>query len=197
MRPLALRLGVSLLIVSVLLLLTWSLLLSAVPVRSSSSSGNVLAQSGIITDTRWLELIRSTPAQPRSPVALPTINLQLSDSLIAGRTASAALIAVNVKRGETVTAYGSATPYFDGQGYFYIVPLYYYYPGAGGGGYTPLLVAGDVVWLTQGSTNISLTVPNLLALVNTQNDVVYGTAPISDTSSCVRPQPGELSLSRV
>ncbi len=183
MRPLALRLGVSLLIVSVLLLLTWSLLLSAVPVRSSSSSGNVLAQSGIITDTRWLELIRSGAPGPqlnRSAAAPPTLNLHLTDNLIAGRASSPAPITIVVRRNNNVIVNTGATPYPEGANYFYAVQFYPPYMALGGGGVHSTLQPGDVISLTQAGASFTMIVPSLTARVDASADRVFGSAPASN-----------------
>src|SRR5512139_2108619 len=157
MRALVLRLSISVLGVSLFLLLLASLLIPATPARSGSSMTSTPARSSVITDTRWLELIRSgVPGTPlnRSAAALPTLNLHLTDNLIAGRASSPATIALIVQRNNTVIINTSATPYPEGPNYFYAVQFYPPYTALGGGGYSTLQ-PGDVISLTQAGASFT------------------------------------------
>jgi hypothetical protein len=180
MHPRVLRLGACLLGASMLLLLLGSLLPSAMPVRSSSSLVNNLVRSGVITDTRWLELIRSLAPGPqlnRTAAAAPTLNLQLIDNVIAGHASSAAWISIEIWRNKTEIVSTGATPYFDGLDYFYSVEFGQQVQWQG----ITTLEAGDVITLTQNGASFTMTVPALTARVDTSTDRVAGRAPISHT----------------
>jgi hypothetical protein len=181
MLPRMFRLSASLLGVSVLVLLLWSLLLAAAPVHSGVSLDDIPARSSIITDTRWIELIRSGGPEPqltRSAAALPTLNLHLTDNLIAGRASSPALITIVMWRNNSVIVNTSATPYPDGANYFYAVQFCPSYLPLGGGG-CPILQPGDAISLTQSGASVIMTVPVLTARVDASTDRVFGSAPIS------------------
>ena len=177
------RLSASLLGVSVLLLLLGSVLLSAAPARSGQVLVSAPARSGIVTDTRWIELIRSGgPGSQlnQSASALPTLNLHLIDNLIAGRASSPALITLVVERNHTIILNTSATPYPDGTSYFYAAQFCPLYIGlGGGGGGCSTLQTGDIISLTQGGASLTMTVPTLTASVDAQADRVFGSAPVS------------------
>ena len=180
MRPHVLRLSASLLGVSVLLLLLAALFVPAAPARSGETLVDAPARSGPITDTRWLELIRSNaPGSQlnRSAAALPTLNLHLIDNLLAGRASSPALITIVVWRGKDVIVSVGTTPYPDGSIYFYAVQFCPPYVPLGGGGCSALQ-PGDVISLTQSGASLTMTVPTLTARVEAQPDRVSGSAPI-------------------
>jgi hypothetical protein len=178
MRPLVLRLSVSLLSVTALLLLVCSLLFSTTPARSSAPG-----RSDPAIDARWIELIRSSAPGPqpnRSAAALPTLNLHLMDNVIAGRASSPALISLVVWRNNSAIVRTAATPYPDGVGYLYVAAFgsqVVALGGGPGGGVTFTLQPGDVISLTQSGASVTLTVPALKALVDAGNDQVYGAAP--------------------
>ncbi len=173
-----------------MLILVWLILPPAGQAGSTPDSGQALAPSAIrsplpssspVTDTRWLALIRST--QPRrltvqQTTALPSINLHLTDGFVAGRVSTAASVVISVTRAGSQVGYATTTPFPDGDGFFYLAYLYFYASGGGGGGYYGAQ-AGDVVWVTQANTAISMTVPALSAQAAVENDTVFGTAPIS------------------
>jgi hypothetical protein len=182
MRSLVFRLSASLFSVMVLLLLLSSLLLSAAPARSSTALATAPAHKDIITDTRWIELIRlGTPGPQlrRSIAALPTFNLHLTDNLMAGRASSSALILISVQRGGSVIVNTIATPYPDGTSYFYAVQFYPPYIPTGGGDGDSTLQPGDIISLSQGGASFTFTVPALTAQVDVATDQVSGAAPIS------------------
>ena len=179
MRSFTLRLGSSLLIGTALLLLVCSLLLSAVPARSTSALVTGLARTNLIIDTRWIDLIRSGtpgPQSHRSTSALPTLNLHLIDNLIAGRATSSALITIEAWRNNSAVVKAAVTPYPDGVDYFYVVQLSQQATALGGGGYTTLQT-GDVISLTQGGASFTMTVPALTAQADVPTDRVSGVAP--------------------
>lgn len=184
MRSLAVRLGATLFSVLVFLVLLSSLLLPAAPVHSGSVNFNPPAQPRLITDTRWIELIRSSgPGSQlnRSVTALPTLNLHVMDNLIAGRASASALISIVVRRGTAVIVNVTATPYPDGSSYFYAVQFYPWYAptGCGGGGSDATLQPGDIISLSQSGASFTMTVPTLTAQVDATVDDVSGSAPIS------------------
>lgn len=181
MRSLVIRLGASLVSGGVLLMILWSLLFTTVPVRSGSARIPEPVRASIITDTRWVELVRSGAAgtqQTRSTSAQPTINLHLIDNLIVGRVPSSARVTIAVWRNNSPIVETVVTPYPDGTDYFYVAQLGYQMMAQGGGGYATLQT-GDVIALTQGGASFTLTVPALTAMVDAPADRVYGTAPIS------------------
>jgi hypothetical protein len=131
-----------------------------------------------ITDTRWLALIRSIePARSRHQASLaqPSINVHLTDGLVAGRVSLASNVQISVTRAGNLVAGSTAAPFPDGGGYLYAASLGWYdYDCC-------LFKPGDVVWVMQAGASVSLTVPPLTALVDAPADEVYGVAPISQS----------------
>jgi hypothetical protein len=161
MRPFVFRLSASLLGVSVLLLLLWSLLVSAVPVRSSSSPGNVPARSGIITDTRWLELIRSGELESHAPSTQPMLSARLYDPIFYGRlmplTPFTATLISSHPFSAVITGYASLEGNFAAK-------LASVYPG-------------DTIVVTTPQQVMSLDIPLLTARIDRATVTVSGQAP--------------------
>lgn len=183
----------------ILLLFVWLALLptgpaqslgSKTPFRVRATTAAVSAPTMPITDTRWLDLIRlarSTPPGNRvedtpqgASAALPTLHLHLTDNLIAGRVPLASPVLISVTRAGSLLISTGVIPFPDDNGYLYIASVsYWYLSGGGGGGGWYGFQPGDVVQVAQAGASISMTVPLLTGLVDTQFDRVYGMAPIN------------------
>jgi hypothetical protein len=143
------------------------------PIAAFASSGP--DSPPLITDTRWLDLIRTSSA--KSPAALFTLNIHLTDGFVAGRAPSGATVMISITRAGAPVLIWPVTPFPDGTGYLYVTSVSGGYLKGGGGSY--VFQPGDVVWVTQLNTTISMTVPVLNGFANTTDDRVYGSAPIS------------------
>jgi len=172
-----------------LLTLFWLLLPltgQASPMSEVPTSVTPLKQSPPPTpDPRWLALIRAPQphrlaAQQMTPLS---INVHLTDGFVAGRVAIAATVAVSVTRAGSQVAHATVAPVPIDDGFFYLAYPDWSgisYAAGGGGGYYGIFQAGDVVWVSQTGTVVSMTLPALSALATSDNDTVYGTAPISE-----------------
>lgn len=165
-------------VVLFMLIATWLMLM---PIELAQSIGRAptpnLDSSPPITDTRWLDLIRSSSA--KNQLSLPTLNIHLTDGFVSGRVSSGATVIISVTRAGQQIAYLSLTPFPDGDGYIYVAPVFCWYPKGGGGGGCDVFQPGDVVWVTQAKAAVSMTVPVLNGFADTYTDRVYGAAPIS------------------
>ena len=98
--------------------------------------------------------------------------------MVAGHVAVPATVMITVTRAGSQLAQATAQPFPDENDYFYAASPYWPYCASGGGcpayGFHP----GDVVWVTQLNTSISMTVPTLSALAEANTDRVFGAAPI-------------------
>ncbi len=135
-------------------------------------------------DPRWLALIRET--QTHRPDTLqanaPSINLNLTVNSVAGRVATGATVVISVTRGSRLVGYATAAPILLDGDYVYVAyPTWTSYTTLGGGrGYDyPTFWSGDIVWVMQSSSTVSMTVPTLTALADAMTDTVYGAAPVS------------------
>jgi len=172
-----------------LLTLFWLLLPSAgqaSPMSEVPTSVSLLKPSPPPTpDLRWLALIRAQQPHPLAApqIASPSINVHLTDGFVAGRVAIAATVALSVTRAGSQVAHATVAPVPIDDGFFYLAYPYWSsnsYAVGGGGGYYGVFLTGDVVWVSQAGTVVSMTVPALSALAATSSDTVYGTAPISE-----------------
>jgi hypothetical protein len=171
MRPLLSRPGLVVLIACGFLLLLFSLIFSPAAVRSNSAP----PPPPPTLDARWITLIRSAAVESqthRSTTALPTLNLQLTDNLVAGRAFSAGSITIELWRGNTCLIKTMIAPYLSGLEYFYVLQF---------GNYYATVQPGDVILLTQGTASFTMTVPALTAQADAYIDQVFGTAPVSQS----------------
>ncbi|MCS7283222.1 MAG: hypothetical protein NZ769_07745 [Anaerolineae bacterium] len=137
-------------------------------------------------DPRWMELVRAAvPSGVRLQAVGPSLHVHLTDRTVAGRVPSPIPVSIRVTRGEVQVAAATATPVPDGESYLYAAALSWEpYPGGCGGPCgCGALEMGDVVWMTQGNTTLSLTVPSLTAYADSAAESVFGTAPPSATLS--------------
>jgi hypothetical protein len=120
-----------------------------------------------VPDPHWVELVRAHESGRESLLAQPlSMNLNLTQGFIAGRVPSAAWVDIAVMdQGELIDE-SSVMPVFDGTGFLYWAYLNMYY-----------FESGNVVWVTQGASAISMTVPVLTSLAYPQTDILSGTAP--------------------
>ncbi len=129
-------------------------------------------------DPHWLEVIRTRDASGvRLQVTFPSLHVHLTDWIVAGRIPSPAPVFVRVSRGEATLRSATVQPVPEGDGYLYIAA----FSLAGYGYCVDPFLPGDVVWVVQGSTVLSLTVPPLSAQADPDAEVISGTAPPSDT----------------
>ncbi len=140
----------------------------------------------------WLEVIRTRDASGvRLQVTFPSLHVHLTDWIVAGRIPSPAPVFVRVSRGEATLRSATVQPVPEGDGYLYIAA----FSLAGYGYCVDPFLPGDVVWVVQGSTVLSLTVPPLSAQADPDAEVISGTAPPSDTLALL-PLPPAPPLSR-
>jgi hypothetical protein len=123
-------------------------------------------------DPRWLDLVRATSLETdtRQPSASLSLDLNIIDRYVAGFAPSALPVDILVKRGVDLVATAMVDPVLDPAGFFFLSSLQWDYGYYG-------FETGDVVWVTQSSQVISLTVPVLDGLADAQADLVYGQAP--------------------
>ncbi len=135
-------------------------------------------------DPRWLALIRETHTHRPDTVQAnaPSINLNLTVNSVAGRVATGATVVISVTRGDRIVGYATTTPILLDGDYVYVAhpDRTSYTTLGGGGGYNYLAFwAGDIVWVMQSNSTVSMTVPTLTALADAMTNTVYGTAPVS------------------
>jgi hypothetical protein len=140
----------------------------------------------VVTDTRWLDLITSIAPQHRSSAGTLTLHLHLTDQIAAGQVATGGMVYISITRGSQVVGYlPPARPFPAGGSFTYVAALpctgSMTAPQGGGLPYCNTLQPGDVVWVNQAGSTISLTVPALTALADAPADEVYGVAPISQS----------------
>ena len=140
------------------------------------------------SDPRWVGLVRAWESefqadinglQPESPDAALTINLNLTNGDLAGSAPTPLPVYASVTRGGVEVASGTAIPAPDPGMYFYSISLYWteLYPCPPDWCYPNGLEPGDQVWVTQGGTTISMTVPLLTVLAEPPTNILHGEAP--------------------
>lgn len=162
-------------------------LLSTPPTDAADPTSFRTVEGGIGPDPRWLDLVRAVRPIPASGIAPrnlrpATLHVHLTDRTVAGRVSSPAAVSLQVTRGGITLASVTVQPVPDGDGYLYAAPLVWApYPGGCGGACgCGALEPGDRVWMTQGSTALSLTIPPLKAWADGATTAVFGTSPPSD-----------------
>ena len=141
------------------------------------ASGNEPAPAGAAPgpeiDARWLRLVRTLAADStgQAPASAgPTIDYLSTDQVLAGRVSLASTVVVSIARGANTLATLYLTPFLDQNGFLYATNL-----SASNLPNPPQ--PGDIIWVSQASAAISLTVGTLNGLAWPLTDVVSGTAP--------------------
>jgi hypothetical protein len=125
-------------------------------------------------DPRWLKLVQAahSASDAQAPAATePTIDYLITDQFIFGRVPLPSTVIVEVIRGGSRVAIYHLAPIPDQSGFLYAASL----EGSIYDLFGPR--TDDVIWLTQGTASISLTVPALDGLATAATDIVSGTAP--------------------
>ena len=181
------RISVSSSFAFVALTLLWLALLPSGAAQSIEPAKSIepRTQPAVVTDTRWLNLITSLAPQDRSSASTPTLNLHLTDQIAAGQVASGATVYISITHDGAALGYWQVSPFPAGGSFMYVASLPCYgamtAPAGGGPLYCTYLQPGNVVWVNQAGSTISLTVPALTALADLPGDEVYGVAPISQS----------------
>ncbi len=139
-------------------------------------------------DPHWLKLIRGesskqglAPSQAQSP---QTLNVLLSDRLVAGRANSGSTVYISHTRGVTVIASAIVRPIVDGGSFFYASSLpFMAYCSREGICYDSQFSPGDVMQVSQAGSILAMTLPTLTAASYARDDDVRGMAPPSQTVS--------------
>jgi hypothetical protein len=124
-------------------------------------------------DPHWWRLARA--AGPIAPLAAPTMRLNLTDGLLAGRAPLAAGLRITVSRQGRIVASLDAAPQPDESGWLYAVDLRSSLcpsPAA-----CEPLASGDRVRVSQAGASTEAGIPAFTALADPQADLVYGGAP--------------------
>jgi hypothetical protein len=131
-------------------------------------------------DPRWLQLVRSTTLASSAlapATAGPTVDYLITDQFVVGHVPLASTVIVEVTRGGSQVAEYHLAPIPDQNGFLYAASLagtVYDWPSV-----KPIV--GDVIWVTQATASISLTVPALDGLSTAATDMVSGTAPANSS----------------
>jgi len=176
MYPRVLRASLASALAAVLLAFFW-MLLPATGEANAKHITNLLpaAPSPQTPDPRWLALVQaqSLGASTVPQTTTLSININLTDGFVAGHVALPNQVTITVTRAGVQVAQAEVLPVPDSGGFFYLA-----HPGWDSW-QSATLLAGDVVWVAQANTTLSMTTPTLTGLAVPETDAVYGTAPIS------------------
>ncbi|HNB53018.1 MAG TPA: hypothetical protein PK530_13805, partial [Anaerolineales bacterium] len=121
-------------------------------------------------DLTWINLLKTLHATKDAPDLTLSLNLNLNTQHLAGHTPLGSSITISVTREGALIANALTTPVPDLPGFFYETYLEWI-------GYTYGLQPGDLIWLHQAGSVVTMTVPTLNSQASSPNDTLSGLGP--------------------